>query len=476
LSPFDSARYSRLLKGLEVSVVPFSAVNLGDRVDAEFFSKENLAIEDALRDHQATPLRELCTLTASAFYPAATDLYVDGDIPFARCVDCVEHPVVTLQQDADFVRIPKWFVEDSAQISCVTRGDIIITKVGSPCFASLVHDYDRIALSRTVLGLVKIRGVNPYYLTAFLRCRFGFSQLLRQREQTIQYQLTLDRVRDVLVYRASQELQGAIEVAMLQYIAALEEASRETEHAETTLTTAIGLSNWQPPEPLTYIRLASEVSAAGRMDPQYFTPRVAELLAHFAKGGRTLGDVAPPRQERFAAVGTGTFRYVEIGDVRSDGTAMSETLPIAEAPSRATFYARSGDVLTSTVRPNRRLSAIVAPEQDGCVVSSGFVVLIPQAVPSEVLLTYLRLPLFCELMDLHTSASLYPAISDRDLLALPFPAIPAKATSTIVAAVQAIHAARQRAHALLNNAKRAVEIAIEDSETAALNYLKSQGA
>jgi len=48
-------------------------------------------------------------------------------------------------------------------------------------------------------------------------------------------------------------------------------------------------------------------------------------------------------------------------------------------------------------------------------------------------------------MDLHTSASLYPAISDKDLLALPFPIIPAKAGNTIVAAVCAAHIARQRA-------------------------------
>ena len=75
-------------------------------------------------------------------------------------------------------------------------------------------------------------------------------------------------------------------------------------------------------------------------------------------------------------------------------------------------------------------------------------------------------------MDLHTSASLYPAISDKDLLTLPFPTVPAKASNTIVAAVRAAHAARQRAHELLAAAQRTVEIAIEQSETAALNCLK----
>ena len=53
--------------------------------------------------------------------------------------------------------------------------------------------------------------------------------------------------------------------------------------------------------------------------------------------------------------------------------------------------------------------------------------------PYEVLLTYLRLPVFCELINLHTTASMYPAIAATDLLALPFALPPVAAVSGIVA-------------------------------------------
>lgn len=125
------------------------------------------------------------------------------------------------------------------------------------------------------------------------------------------------------------------------------------------------------------------------------------------------------------------------------------------------------------VRPIRRLSALIAPEQDGSVCSSGFVVLEPQAVAPEVLLAYLRLPPVCELMNLHTSASLYPAIAEADLLALPFPRIDASVQAQIVANVRAAQACHQRAAELLDATKRAVELAIEDSEAAALQHLAS---
>ena len=95
----------------------------------------------------------------------------------------------------------------------------------------------------------------------------------------------------------------------------------------------------------------------------------------------------------------------------------------------------------------------------------------PRSISGEVLLTYLRLPLVCELMDLHTSATMYPAISESDLLALPIPAIDSSVQTQVQYAVRRSTEARQRATRLLVAAKRAVEIAIEESESAAMRHL-----
>lgn len=90
----------------------------------------------------------------------------------------------------------------------------------------------------------------------------------------------------------------------------------------------------------------------------------------------------------------------------------------------------------------------------------------------EVLLTYLRLPIVCELMDLHSSASLYPAISERDILKLPIPKIPAQAAKEIITQIRQAHHSRQEAQTLLAKVKRAVEVAIEEGEEAAFELLK----
>jgi hypothetical protein len=273
------------------------------------------------------------------------------------------------------------------------------------------------------------------------------------------------------VPQVSDELKRQLQRCLESIFSSQGRARKLLGDAEQHLAAVLGLDTWTPPDALSYVRSSRDAFAAGRLDAQFFAPRVEQLLARLGRDGLRLSDVAPARHERFEPTGSGNFDYIEIGSLGADGTAASERVAMAEAPSRATQHVRSGDVITSTVRPIRRLSALIAPHQDGAVCSSGFVVLQPQGISSEVLLTYLRLPLVCELMDLHTSATMYPAISETDLLALPIPAIPSGTQAQVQQAVRRSAQARQRATRLLDAAKRAVEIAIEDSEAAALAYL-----
>jgi len=166
-----------------------------------------------------------------------------------------------------------------------------------------------------------------------------------------------------------------------------------------------------------------------------------------------------------------SFQYIEIGDLASDGAATSHEVPGEEAPSRATWIVQPGDVITSTVRPNRCLTGLIEPEQAENICSSGFAVMPPKGIPGELPFAYLRLPVICELMDLHTTASMYPAISTTDLMRLPF-LLPDDATiKKVKQQITAARLARREAHALLDKTKQAVEFAIEKNEASALAYL-----
>ncbi|MNE40908.1 hypothetical protein D3C80_1349550 [compost metagenome] len=85
------------------------------------------------------------------------------------------------------------------------------------------------------------------------------------------------------------------------------------------------------------------------------------------------------------------FDYIEIADVDDRfGTVWSKSLSCEEAPSRARKRVRSGDVLMSTVRPERGCVGVVPPHLDGAICSTGFAVLRPHGIDPYFLVFLLK--------------------------------------------------------------------------------------
>ncbi len=536
-----------LLKGLEISESKFSALERTKRIDAEYFRPDFVKSAATLATLKNTyAVNDLAGISDGNHFSISDD-FIDAGIPYYRGQDVVGN--FFIEHAAPVLISLETFHKPHMTRSHLQQGDVLLSIVGTIGELSLVSAPTQATCS-CKLAILRPHEISPEYLAIFLRCSFGSKQVQRIMRGAIQMSVLLEDMDQLFIPRFSPKFETAITKQVQAAHIRFNDAASGSSQAEQTLLRALGLEGWEPPEPLTYTRRASEAHTAERIDAEYFAPRVAQLLAKLSADGLTIRDVAPARHEvfdpkapkardipaqgnalgratthgeallrsreangrnknvsrahdglsrpdgalsssapepralpwagMFQAVGlhdstpdADTFNYIEIGGLRSDGTATSEATPTDEAPSRANQRVHAGDILTSTVRPIRRLSAIVAPEQHGHVCSSGFVVLEPKAIAPEVLLTYLRLPIVCELMDLHTSASLYPAISERDLLKLPIPRIPAAAAKSIIENIQSAHAARAEAQSLLARAKRAVEVAIEEGEENALNDLAS---
>ncbi len=262
----------------QISKITYSKINLWDRIDAEYFQPAYLTIENNIKKHNFEVLWNLCKIDASAFYPAATELYSIWEIPFARCVDCVNFPFVDNTRFGEFEKIPKYFLDGNINsIKTLKENEIIITKVWTPCFASIISDYEIMALSRTVLWLSNIT-INPYYLMIFLRSYYWFSQLQRERELTIQYQLTLDRVWRVLIPLFPTDFQYKIEKIAKESHKKEIISKQLYQEAENLLLTELGLKDHSFSHAITFSTTKKEVDQAGRYDAEYFQPKYDEMI------------------------------------------------------------------------------------------------------------------------------------------------------------------------------------------------------
>lgn len=460
-----------MLKGLEISEITLSQAQQDNEVfrfDAEYFGKEALAVIARMQSFGSDVLSSIATITDGIH--TSLPFVDDGDVK----VLSAKHPKENFIDRSLFETISAAFHAKNPR-TALRENDVLISTVGTIGNSAVVTSDLLPANSDRHIGIVRLHKgtVSPYFLSTFLLGRFGRVQTWRETTGNVQPNLFISKIGKLLLPRVSDNFEKTVTQCVIRAYQLRAESGQNLEQAEATLLRALGLEDWKAAEPLSYVRSSRDAFGAGRLDAQYFTPRVQALLDLLGKDGLTIADVAPPRRQRFDPTKAGnTFNYIEIGDVCTDGSVESNTVATTAAPSRATQYVCSGDVLTSTVRPIRRLSALVDALHGGSVCSSGFVVLEPKGVSASTMLTYLRLPLVCELMDLHTSASLYPAISEQDLLALPIPRIGGKVQSQVDALVGAARQAKQRSSHLLNTAKRAVEIVIEQNEKAAMAYLE----
>jgi len=122
------------------------------------------------------------------------------------------------------------------------------------------------------------------------------------------------------------------------------------------------------------------------------------------------------------------FIYVDVAAVDNESKTITGAREVlgADAPSRARKRIKKGDILVSTVRPNLNAVAVVPPELDGQIASTGFAVLRPtEKVLSQYLFYFVRSRAFVQGLTGLVTGAMYPAVTDRQVLdqLLPLPEI-----------------------------------------------------
>jgi restriction endonuclease S subunit len=472
-----------LLEGLDISIKKFSETsNDGDetlRLDAEHYQSKYERIEEKIARGECCTLRELLASPVITGHTPSMkiDRFYGGDICFVKTDNVRENKIVAPFTD---------YLTDAGNADVVNSqlavGDIVLTIIGATFDvvgrSAIVRDSHLPANINQNIALIRLdkTKINSNYLSAYLNTKYGRGTLHHHSRQTEQVNLNCREVERISV-PLFRQLEISVSSATRAADATADDAALAFTQAEELLLKELGIEDFSASNAGVNVKSLKETfGITGRLDAEYYQPKYQTLLALLRKDGLTIADVASLRSERFQKPLNGNFQYLEIGSLRSEGTVVAETVACADAPSRASQIVRKGDVITSTVRPIRRLSALVSNQQDGNVCSSGFVVLQPSRIAAEALLVYLRLPAICELMDLHTSASLYPAISEKDLLGLPIPAIPKATQNKIASLVQQSFSLKIQSERLLEAAKRAVEIAIEQDEAAGMAYLARENS
>lgn len=267
-----------------------------------------------------------------------------------------------------------------------------------------------------------------------------------------------------------------------------DKAIRSYQQAETTLLAELGLLGWQPPEALSYERKASEAFTAGRLDAEHFQPKYNALFSLLAaKGDVRLGDcvIEPIRRgisPDYVEDG-GDLRvinskhvgktHVELEDNRF---VLRESLFSEQSDNAGQVpkgMVRQGDVLLNSTGMITIGRCQCLLDEVSAVVDNHVAIIRPIAELDPVYLACFLNSLPGQMQTERGWTGSSGQIELRPDLVADYRIwkAPMAIQRRVRDCIEKSHAARGEAKTLLDRAKRAVEIAIETGESAALEYL-----
>lgn len=152
---------------------------------------------------------------------------------------------------------------------------------------------------------------------------------------------------------------------------------------------------------------------------------------------KSLGEVVLPTNNIKWDESDLSYRYIDLSSVDKDNNNIGETLEITSknAPSRAQKIVKKDDVIFATTRPTQMRSALIPPNLDGQIASTGYCIL--RANQNEVLPKWIYYNLQIDEFKIYLqgkqSGTAYPAISDGLIKQFQIPIPPLSVQSQIVA-------------------------------------------
>ena len=457
---------------MQVSIIHKTAT-VGDfRIDAECYQEKYISVERKLSKLRSTRLGQETRQFHKGIFDIRAESYSDSGVPFVRISnlrDCtIDRSSIIYIPICEHLRNPQ---------SSLERGDVILSKTAFPA-ASLV-DLDECNTSQDTIALKLSHDsqIESEYLVVFLNSKYGFCQMDRWFTGNVQTHLNLSDSRNIIIPVFGKSLLSAIKDLLHTSIRLKEASARMFDLAHALLLNELGLNDWKSKHQLTFVGSYSKTERAGRTDADYFQPKYEEIedaIKRYPNGYTLIRNEFKHSKNSFERRETELYRYVEIGSINvSTGEILAIEVLGKDLPVNAKRVLRKGDVIVSKVRTYR--GAITIVEENGYVGSGAFCVLREHGrTYKETLLAFLHSkPLLAWSLKPNTGTS-YPVIVDDDILNAPIPILPEEMQIQIKRNITESFSLRKQSRRLIECAKRAVEIAIEQDEQSAISWLKSE--
>lgn len=209
------------------------------------------------------------------------------------------------------------------------------------------------------------------------------------------------------------------------------------------------------------------------IQPKY--DEIVKAIKSYTGGCDTLGNLVKSRDKNFTPLDKAEYKYIELSNIASNGEITDCMVEEGQdLPSRARRKVAKGDVIVSSIEGSLSSIALIEKEYDEALCSTGFHVINSKHLNSETLLVLLKSMVGQLQLKKGCSGTILTAINQDEFKQIILPIISDKTQKTIQQKITESFNLRKQSKHLLECAKSAVEIAIEQDEDVAIKWLQKQ--
>ena len=363
----------------------------------------------------------------------------------------------------------------------IKNGDVLVVRTGAVGHAASFRSTTEKAYASCDTIIIRNTQFLCGYLSSFFHSKYGKKLLERGKYGLAQPHILPSYLRTIPIPTFSKGLEINIDNLIENSYWSLSQSKKYLQNAESLLLTELGLENWQPKKQLSFVANYAEVEDANRFDADYFQPHYKELLKRIRSGNSMpLSEIA--NHYKGIEVGTEAYQsdgipFIRVSDVSENGFEKTEKHISTELYQqlKADHAPKKGDVLFTKDGTIGR--SFVVQDDKEAILSGAFLKLtIKPSVNVEP--DYLALVLnsiICKTqIERLSGGAIIAHLKPSDAMAMTIPVLDDDIQTEICSLIAQSRQERDASKHLLETAKRAVEIAIEEDEAAAFHFLEME--
>lgn len=446
------------------------------RLDSFFFCKEFILDEKTIKGKQYKTFKDLgATLRSFGAYSLNNDIeYQSSGIPFIRGVNLKKglidfNDLMYINSQAHKLLWKSEVVPETLLLSMSgTIGDVAIALPSYQYPINSNQDIAKISLHKNG---------NPYYIYSFLRGRFGQNYLRREARGSVQQHVFLSQMELFKIPILQESFQKQIEFITKKGFKGFELSRNNYTQAEKLLLNELGLNNWQPSAENTNTKsFKKSFSSTGRLDAEYYQPKYELLLTHLKQfDTKKLGLIVKiqksiePGSEAYQDKG---IPFIRVSNLSKFGITDTEIHLNKEEYQSFTPKPKKDTILLTK---DGSVGIAFKVENDLDVVTSSALLHLTVA-DDEFLPDYLTLVLNSIVVKLQAErdadGSIIQHWKPSEIEQIVIPKLPISKQHLLAEKIQKSFKLKHQSEHLLEVAKHAVEIAIEQDEKAAIQYIQ----